>query len=186
MQRIKLSQKRRSTYTHLQLVAWVDDDDYARLEPYTWYAVKRRHTFYAQTSPRDGTRVYLHRMIAGPDAPEVDHCNGNGLDNRREDLRPATRQQNSFNMKHRVRNVTSAFRGVYWSKDKQGWVAQIKVNYKTTCLGTFSTDAAAVLAYDAAARERFGAYARLNFPFGVEDKEFCRRGALWTVEPMKS
>jgi hypothetical protein len=172
MQRIKLSQKRRSTYTHLQLVAWVDDDDYARLEPYTWYAVKRRHTFYAQTSPRNGTCVYLHRMIAGPDAPEVDHCNGNGLDNGRENLRPATRQQNSFNMKHRVRNVTSAFRGVYWSKDKQGWVAQIKVNYKTTCLGTFSTEAAAVLAYDAAARERFGAYARLNFPFGVEDEEF--------------
>jgi HNH endonuclease/AP2 domain len=146
--------------------------DYDLVSQYTWYAVKQKYTFYAQTILRDGQVIYMHRLIVGPNGPEVDHCNGIGLDNRRENLRPVTRQQNMFNMRPRVRKVTSEYRGVYWSKDRQGWVAQIKLNYKAKRLGTFPIEEDAALTYDDAARQLFGAYARLNFPFGVEHEEF--------------
>jgi hypothetical protein len=70
----------------------------------------------------------MHRIIVGPDSPAVDHRNGNGRDDRRENLRSVTKQQTMLHMRVRVRNITSQYRGMYWSWGKQGWVAQIKMH----------------------------------------------------------
>jgi hypothetical protein len=171
MRAIPLSHKRRTRYTYLNLVAWADDADDVRVAAYTWYAKKYRHTFYAESTRLDRRRIYMHRLIVGLDGPDVDHRNGNGLDNRRQNLRLATRQHNAFHMRPRAQNVTSLYRGVYWSSTRQRWIAQIRVNYRAKNLGAFERKEDAALVYDDAARERFGEFVALNFPFGVEDEE---------------
>ena len=110
-------------------VALVDDCDYEELSKYRWYAHKNYNTFYAQRkSPRDPvTRkrniILMHVIIAGtPNGMETDHINGNGLDNRRGNLRVVTTRQNAQN-RHICK--TSKYPGVSWDKDKRKWRVQI-------------------------------------------------------------
>jgi hypothetical protein len=108
---------------------------------------------------------YLHRIIAKRMgiSGEVDHINGNPLDNRRSNIRGCTRTQNLANVpKHESRGGTSRFKGV--SRKGNKWVAQIKVANKKQHLGYFDDEREAALAYDAAAREAFAGFAKLNFP----------------------
>jgi hypothetical protein len=112
--------------------------------------------------------VLMHRLILELDGQnidglEVDHDNGNRLDNRRENLRPATKSQNMSNRGPFLNNK-SGFKGVCWHKRRQKWIAQIHVSGKRTHLGYFDDPIAAARAYDAAALELHGAFARLNFP----------------------
>lgn len=109
-------------------------------------------------------RVAMHRAIASP-APgmEVDHINGDGLDNRRANLRVCTKSQNQRGQRVQGRNKTSVFKGVCWLKDRSRWGAHIKVSRKSVYLGTFKSEIDAALAYDAAARTYFGEFARPNF-----------------------
>jgi len=94
----------------------------------------------------------------------VDHINHNGLDNRKANLRPATRAQNNYN-RQRQRNKTSTeYKGISWRKDRKKWVAEIRVDYKGICLGYFDDEIGAARAYDSAARIFQGEYAELNFP----------------------
>jgi hypothetical protein len=90
------------------LEALVDDDDYERLAPFSWYAEKGANTFYAvRTGPRDGAgkreRFSMHRVILGLPAwsgvgcAEVDHISRDGLDNRKDNLRVVTHQENAMN-----------------------------------------------------------------------------------------
>lgn len=104
-------------------------------------------------------RIYLHRYITkAPDGMQVDHINGNRLDNRSKNLRICTNQQNNWNKGPRK----GKYKGVHWSKTHKRWVAQITENYKTRHLGHFMTAEAAALAYNAAAKELHGEYAYLN------------------------
>lgn len=117
-----------------------------------------------------GTRkhISLHRTLMNPpDDMVVDHINGNGLDNRRVNLRICTRAQNNHNKKKMGSN-TSGFVGVYkyaphgtWDGR---WYALVTVAGRTKHLGTFKIAEDAARAYDAAAKELIGEYARLNFP----------------------
>ncbi len=116
----------------------------------------------------------MHRAILGVTDPaiEVDHRSGDGLNNRRGNLREATRAQNSRNL-GLPRNSTSGFKGVSFTRSKgqplaKPWQASINVNWKGYHLGYFATAAAAARAYDAAARVHFGEFARLNFPATTE------------------
>lgn len=147
-------------------VALVDEGDYDRITSVgAWMASPRPgHTTYAARSARkDGrwTTVFMHSLITGWRL--VDHVNGNGLDNRRSNLRPATPSQNQANRSTR-RDSSSGFKGVYWYTDRQLWRARITANRKVRSLGYFRTAEAAARAYDEAALELFGAYARPNFP----------------------
>lgn len=111
-------------------------------------------------------RVYMHRLILGvPRGQEVDHRNGNGLDNRRENLRVCSRGQNAKNL-GKIAAATSRFRGVSWSHDRREWRAAIAANRRRYFLGTFSSEPEAARAYDAAAIRLHGPFARLNFPAG--------------------
>lgn len=115
---------------------------------------------------RGGTllhRAVMERILDGPipRGREVDHRNLNRLDNRRSNLRMATRQQNSANCS---RKSASRFRGVTWDKARGKWAAGVKIDYVRHNLGRFDNEEDAARAYDAAARVAFGEFARLNFP----------------------
>lgn len=147
-------------------VALVDDADYdSVIAVGKWYANPSRKTFYARknfaTAPGKWTSVRMHTFLTG--WPLVDHVNGNGLDNQRANLRPASSRQNSQNRGLRSDN-TSGYKGVSWKKKDRLWVATISVNGKPKHIGCFSSAIDGAIAYDAAAVHYFGAFARLNFP----------------------
>jgi AP2 domain/HNH endonuclease len=103
----------------------------------------------------------MHRMIL-EGYPFVDHVNGNGLDNRKANLRQATAQEQAWNRKKQG-NCSSKYKGVCWSKHARKWVVHIKIDYQQVYLGYFKDEVEAALAYDEAARKNFGEFARTNF-----------------------
>ena len=118
--------------------ALVDWDDAIWLQGEKWCAVKPRKStsFYARTNSRP---LLMHRrLISVPIGMDIDHKNRNGLDNRRCNLRPATRGQNNVNS-GLPRNNTSGIRGVVWDKARGKWAARIKHNGEHINLGRFDT-----------------------------------------------
>jgi AP2 domain len=121
------------------------------------------------------TRLRLHRVIvSASSSDQVDHENGNGLDNRRHNLRHATVRKNSHNVPSH-RDSTSRFKGVCWVTKQKRWQAQIYYNGKNINLGVFDDEEIAAMVYDLAAIKNFGSYARLNFP---EIPEFLLRTSV--------
>ena len=111
----------------------------------------------------DGKLFKVHRLVYlwhhGHMPEEVDHKDLNGLNNRIENLRPATRQNQNAN-KPRNRNNTSGYKGVTWDKRREKWVAQIMIDRKHIYLGQFDNAEEAHAAYVKAANENFGEFAR--------------------------
>jgi hypothetical protein len=107
--------------------------------------------------------VRMHRWILGLTNPTqiVDHKNGDGLDNRRANLRLCTTQTNAMNQRAGRKNKTSRYKGVSKHKDG-GWSALICHNYKSQYLGYFKSEIDAARAYDRKALELFGEFARIN------------------------
>lgn len=149
--------------------ATVDDCDYDRVMRWKWFAVYVNGKWYAARKVTvDGRQctVFMHRFLLGAEGKTLgDHKDGNGLNNTRENLRPATRAQNMANSGRLARN-TSGYRGVTWCKRLGKWRAAIGVNYGKLSLGTHASITDAARAYDAKAIELFGDFARLNFPAG--------------------
>lgn len=143
-------------------IALVDDGDYEYLMQWKWNAHKHRNTWYAKYN-KTFSSVKMHRLIMNaPAGVQVDHINGDGLDNRRENLRLCTHIENMHNSgKHK--NNTSGFKGVHWNKQRQTYQVFIMVNRKHKYVGSFSILEEAAHAYDEAAKEHYGEFARLNF-----------------------
>ena len=146
------------------LVALVDDADYdAIMAVGKWFADPAPDTFYAsrKSSRRDGKQrtIRMHTFITG--WGYVDHIDGNGLDNRRRNLRAATSSKNQMNRGMDSDN-TSGFKGVH--RIRLRWAAQIGADGRKIFLGSFATPQEAARAYDAAAVLHHGEFARLNFP----------------------
>jgi len=154
-------------------VAIVDDGDYEELAKYKWYAQKIDRRVYAVRKvgpPNARLTLYMHRQILNPRPDQqCDHINGNGIDNRRANLRLCTHTQNCYNM-HIDPNHSSRFKGVLWDKERRKWRAEIVVDYKTHYLGRFADEKVAALSYDTAAREYFGEFACVNFPINGEQQ----------------
>lgn len=142
-------------------VALVDDDDVSLLSEHEWYALKVRKTYYAVRAGPSKTIVYMHRVLM-PGYRQVDHRDGNGLNNQRENLRPATNSQNQANRRKKS-GTSSQFKGVSWNKEAGKWQAQIRSDGKDTHLGRYSEEEDAARAYDEAAKRKFGEFANLNF-----------------------
>lgn len=138
----------------------VDNEDYDVVKNYNWFAMKKGDRWYAVTNKNGYVRVYMHKLIV--DYDEVDHANRNGLDNRKINLRNCTRSQNNQNQRKRL-GASSKYKGVSWKSDLQKWRAKIYVRYQEIHLGYFENEIEAARAYDEAAREHFGEFARTNF-----------------------
>ena len=143
----------------------VDDEDHAALVAHRWCpSGARPYAMRIVTAGGVRRAVWMHRVVAqAPDHLEVDHVNGNRLDNRRANLRPCTRSQNAKNLSRRVQVKTSRFKGVHWNDRDRRWYAVIHANRKRHHIGCFSDELAAARAYDNAARTLHGEFARLNF-----------------------
>lgn len=145
--------------------ALIDAGDLELVRPYRWHAQVARNTAYATTGngQNNNPRIRMHRLIVGPGTGEPDHINGDGLDNRRCNLRLLTHQQNLRRAKQVHPGSTSRFRGVAWSRGKQRWVVHIKVDGRSRFVGYFYDEVEAALAYDRAARVYHGEFCVLNF-----------------------
>ena len=149
--------------------AIIDEADYERVTEYKWQAIPghKEGIFVATSYLRSwGIRMTLGRFILNaPDERLVDHRDGNPLNNRRSNLRLATKAQNVWNSCKR-KNNTSGFKGVCWHKPARKWRASISLQGKTVSLGYFTNPVLAANAYDKAAREHHGEFAKTNFPIG--------------------
>lgn len=146
------------------LVVIVDAEDYEWLSQWKWKAKKGYSTIYA-VRRSEGHLIFMHRAILGVTDPRilVDHKNRNGLDNRRDNIRVASRAQNMHN-RISSSNNTSGYKGVHWDKRKEKWIAAIGIDGRRKHLGNFDSSEDAARAYDQAARELHGNFALLNFP----------------------
>ena len=140
-------------------VAIVDDEDFEKINSSKWcysggYAMRMCN----------GKMTQMHRVILDtPIGFDTDHINRNKLDNRKDNLRIATRSQNSYNKPVMAKSI-SGYKGVSLFKRTGKWTAQICPNYKKIHLGYFNTPIEAAVAYDKKALEIIGDYASLNFP----------------------
>lgn len=144
-------------------VAEVDASDYKWLSQWKWYAHKSRSGYYAARRGADKKFIYMHRAILEcPEGVTADHINGDGLNNKRNNLRIATYSQNNCNRGKIKRRCSSGFLGVYRNKLRNKWIAQIKINGVQKHLGSFDCEADAAKVRDLAAIKHQGEFARLN------------------------
>ncbi len=166
--------------------ALVDDEDYAAASAYTWHLSSSGYavtSFSKHTGKRD---IKLHRLIAGdpPDGFCVDHIDGDRLNNQRANLRWVTAAENARN-RAAQRNASSRFKGVNWNKAAQCWEANIRYGNTRIRLGRFASELDAARAYNAAATQHFGEFARLN-PIPDDAEPFRYRQAVPTVQKRTS
>jgi len=146
----------------------IDTEDEGLLQHYSVQSRTGRNTRYAYINIKNHHHL-IHRLVMGETDPKVniDHIDGNGLNNRKANLRRATVPQNHWNSKT-YSNNRSGYKGVGWSKDHGAWRARIKCHNRSMLLGYFSTKEEAARAYNEKAKELFGVYARLNNVFAEQ------------------
>lgn len=144
--------------------AVIDIADVPLVEGFNWSAMPGRRTMYGYRKVRtpEQKSIRLHCAILGfAWGGEIDHVDGDGLNNRRSNLRPATRSQNQHNAGVRADNA-SGFKGVWWSEWRKKWRAGIRVNHKAHHLGYYDTAAEAAAAYAAASIRLHGEFGRVS------------------------
>lgn len=151
-------------------VCLVDPEDLPLVSQFNWtpHVIRSGGIYARRFKP---TRLMMHVLLMGQRG--VDHKNGNGLDNRRSNLRLATNAQNMANSRKPRSATKTRLKGVCAPRPERGsdyWQAQIKINGKPVKWGRFATEEEAARAYDAKAKEVHGEFAYLNFPEGQNDK----------------
>lgn len=168
-----------SIYEHLRARLSVDPIDQDLLASYRWLIRPHRNTYYAhrhvyskvtqKTSHKRFHRILMARIIGRELRPDeiVDHIDGDGLNNRRSNLRVCTVAENNRNQVNARRKSNKKYRGVYLYKAKfkrHPWEARIGFENRVRSLGYYATPLEAALVYDEAAKRLHGAFATLNFP----------------------
>jgi hypothetical protein len=148
-------------------VARVSAIDYDDISKWTWVPFKStrgRKIVYAQRWGRGKgrKRIFMHKQIF-PQWKEIDHEDGDGLNNVRENLRDCLHSENSANRGENSNN-TSGYKGVFFHSRDNYWFSGIGINGIQTWLGRSETPIEAARKYDRAALSAFGEFAVLNFP----------------------
>lgn len=148
-------------------VAIVDDELFEWLNQWKWCYQRNsnaKYTGYATRHKSNPSKTeYMHRVIMNPPkGMDIDHIDGDGLNNQRNNLRICTHAQNGMN-RSKNKNNSSGFKGVFWDEITRKWRAIIDRNDKHIHLGRFSDIEDAAKAYDKAARELYGEFAYQNF-----------------------
>ena len=146
----------------------IDDEDYERVCKIKWHikdkAKAEKGQYYFCHTDRTGGRktIYLHRYIMSCDkyhGEDVDHINGNRLDNRKANLRICPHSLNTFNQIKSSRNKTG-YKGVHLCQDTKKYVAQIGISRATIYLGSFLDPCEAHAAYCEASKKYHGEFGR--------------------------
>lgn len=155
------------------LFAQVDDEDYDFLMQWKWRAQQNINVCYATRKDsgmgydrNNVPMIWMHRVLLGLEKGNPlmgDHIDHNGLNNQKNNLRIATRSQNTINRK-RVKTGSSKYKWVSWCKSKQIWTTEIKAVHMRIYLGQFYSELEAAKAYDEACIKYHGEFAYLNFP----------------------
>ena len=150
MKKIKLTQGK---------YALVDNSDYEQLIPYNWSTRRIKQCFYAFNFQAG----YMHRFILEltDGNVHVDHKDGDGLNNQRNNIRTCTHVQNCNNKKSQI-NSSSKYLGVSWDAGKNKWRSQIKVNGKIKYLGAYTSEIEGAIIYNITSRRYRGEFAGTN------------------------
>lgn len=152
----------------------VDADDYDLLMQWNWHVNNgyKGSKFYANralyaptlTGGRKSVAIRMHNVVITPkEGFEVDHIDGNTLNNKKNNLRLCIHRHNMRNLpKPRNGKTSSPYKGVSWHKDHECWQAMIKMDYKQKWLGNYADPKEAAAAYNEAAIKQFGEFANLN------------------------
>lgn len=131
--------------------AFIDSEDFDKIKDHSWCLGPRGE--YAQTNI-NRIPVKMHRLILDFPEQEIDHINGNSLDNRKQNLRVCDHVQNSKN-KMKYKNNTSGFKGVYFSKTLNKFITYVTNNYKKIYFGMFNTAEEALIVYKNKSQELY-------------------------------
>jgi hypothetical protein len=151
-------------------VALVDDEDFERASKFKWQAHRtgpncswrvKRGVYNPNT--QNNENEYLHNFIMQSPGIQFDHRDGNGLNNQKYNLRPASSTQNNRAFRRKSVGKTSKYRGVFFNTQAGKWHARITVADRPIHCGYFSIEEDAAKAYDAAAKKYFGEFAAPNF-----------------------
>jgi hypothetical protein len=155
MKRIELS--KRGTKYKGKYFAHIDDSDYSLISQFNWSVSIQGAIAYATTTI-NGKTVSMHKMLMGgiPNM-QIDHKDGNGLNNIKDNLRFASKAENQYNSYNSTKT-----KGVSYSKTKRLWRAYINKNRKQIFIGYYKNQKDALMAYNKKAQELFGDFARLN------------------------
>jgi len=148
--------------------AIVDVEDFERLNQYSWhctcygYACRKVPKKFRKNDERSSL---MHKELCPvPGEMVVDHINRNKLDNRKANLRPATKQQNAWNGTFRRRTGKPRYGGIKWDKDLKKWRVRLDINGRAESFGCYADQVEAAEAYDRVAKQYRGEFAVLNFP----------------------
>lgn len=156
------------------LVAFVDEADAPLVQSRNWYALTRGQLSYALSAqpysktvpPR--SPLMMHRLIMGAQKGEiVDHADGDGLNNRRSNLRLCSHAENMRNTRIRRVDKSSRFKGVSLDVTSGRWRVEVEKDGRRVYVGSFKDEEVAARRYDAAARLMFGSFARTNADLGL-------------------
>lgn len=142
-----------------QIAIMVDDEDYEDLNRFYWQ-VDKSNSVKRHINSKKGILMHRQIMEAKPNQ-EIDHIDGNRLNNQKSNLRFATSSQNKINRGARKDNK-SGFKGVSWHNQRKKWTARIMASGKYLSLGLFLNKEEAAKAYNDAVIKHYGNYAWTN------------------------
>lgn len=154
-------------------VAIISEECFDFIHKVKWRLYDRRSARYAVFGYTDekGTlhTLWMHRYIWEvmkgriPEGMQIDHKNGDGLDNRIGNLRLCTCSQNNMNRRVKKIGASSTYKGVGYNKKNKKWTAHITRDRKVYSLGSYDLEIDAAKAYDKKAKELFGKFVAPNF-----------------------
>ena len=143
--------------------ALVDDEDFEWLSQWKWsFSGGKKDSGYAVRND-NGVIILMHREIKNPPPEkEIDHKDTDKLNNQKYNLRECTKSQNNGNRPRYDKQRPGKYKGCFLKKDKKKWLSQITINKKSKFLGYFDNEIDAAIAYNVAALQIFGEFARVN------------------------